>query len=617
LNSLLPPKREQEQDHLIVRTGKRIAARKLRKWMKKGALAVAKALMKMSAALAKLLVSLLAGIFGPTFIIAITVIFLVIIIFASVQLFYSQGVGLDKVSKELRSYIIAQANQTVNMNNPLQRPYRVPPELIIAVMQIEYHYDRTPDKPFIKKVTNLLRPSFEYEQFNEYTESYTETCDKNGCKKSSTTRKDHYVTKLTHVEAWNTQADYHYKEKLGDFQKRGCTTKDVIDPKTKKVTDTVTSCQYQRKMSYVNESANNTEDYTMLDSVLNSLQYGFNDKKMVEGLYVLSGGEINYINWLSMMGGFGGIGGMDLFSGTIIPGKSIPPQFMKFYMDGQKKYGVDWYVLAAIHFVETGFSTHPTMVSSVGAIGPMQFMPATWVGWKYNIGGGLVSSSLDITNLNVIRRGGGYGTDGNGDGKADPWNEADAIHTAAKYLAANGYKSNPRQAVWSYNHADWYVNKVLNYASAFRSEATYLASGDVPPASSGVFMRPATGAITSGFGARWGSMHYGVDIGQGGRTNVPIVAAADGVVSKSYFSSSYGNVVFIKHNINGVSYETVYAHLQNRVVSTGQNVKKGQFLGYMGNTGQSTGPHLHFEVHSPHWTNTKSNAINPITIVPF
>ncbi|SFA52759.1 Transglycosylase SLT domain-containing protein [Parageobacillus thermantarcticus] len=616
MNSLIPQQRDQEEN-VVVRTGKKFAIKKMRKLFKKGALAVAKALMRMTIVLTKMLITFLVGIFGPSLLLFIGVIFLVIIIFMSVQLFYSEGVGLDKVGKELRDYIILQSNQSVDLNDPLQRPYKVPPELIIAVMQIEYNYDRTPDKEFIKRIAELLKPTFEYDQYNEYTESYTETCSKDGCTRSPITRTDHYVSKLTHIEAWNTQANYTYKKRLGSFEKTGCSSRDISDPKTGEVIDTITTCKYTRKMTYVLESSVNTEDYSMLDSVLNSLGYGLNDKKMVEALYLLSGGKINYINWLQTTGGLGGIGGFAGFDGTIIPGDNIPAQFMKFYIDAEKKYGVDWYVLAAIHYVETGFSTHKTMVSSVGAIGPMQFLPATWVGWKYNIGGGQVSPSLDITSLAVIKAGGGYGKDGDGDGKADPWNEADAIHTAASYLAANGYSSNPRGAIWQYNHAEWYVNKVLNFASVFRSGATYLANGDVPQATKGAFMRPATGEITSGFGPRWGKMHYGVDIGLGGRSNVPIVAVADGVVKRSYYSSSYGNVVFIQHNINGVTYETVYAHMKNRAVSEGQRVKKGQFLGYMGATGHVTGPHLHFEIHQPSWNTTKSNAVNPVTIMPF
>lgn len=127
---------------------------------------------------------------------------------------------------------------------------------------------------------------------------------------------------------------------------------------------------------------------------------------------------------------------------------------------------------------------------------------------------------------------------------------------------------------------------------------------------SGIFMKPSAGYYSSGYGGRWGTNHNGIDIAASG-PNVSIMAAADGVVSRSYFSSSYGNAVFITHYINGKQYTTVYAHMSARMVSNGQTVKKGQQIGLMGNTGQSYGQHLHFEVHEGPWNINKSNAVNP------
>ncbi|MEI4789422.1 peptidoglycan DD-metalloendopeptidase family protein [Bacillus sp. FJAT-53060] len=131
---------------------------------------------------------------------------------------------------------------------------------------------------------------------------------------------------------------------------------------------------------------------------------------------------------------------------------------------------------------------------------------------------------------------------------------------------------------------------------------------DTPKSSSG-FIKPAAGRFSSGFGRRSGGQHYGLDIAAKG--TVPVVAAASGTVTNSSYSSSYGNVVFITHNINGQTYQTVYAHLSTRSVSTGQRVEQGQFLGYMGNTGQSYGQHLHFELHKGLWNGGKSNAVDP------
>ncbi|PLR78222.1 peptidase M23 [Bacillus sp. V3-13] len=137
-----------------------------------------------------------------------------------------------------------------------------------------------------------------------------------------------------------------------------------------------------------------------------------------------------------------------------------------------------------------------------------------------------------------------------------------------------------------------------------------------PPVSSGAFTRPASGYVSSGFGQRDGEFHAGVDIAKAG-DNVSIVAAADGVVIRSEFSESYGNVVYIAHSINGQTFTTVYAHMRNRTVQSGQVVTKGQQLGLMGNTGQSFGQHLHFELHKGGWNYAKSNAVNPAAYVPL
>jgi peptidoglycan hydrolase CwlO-like protein len=125
------------------------------------------------------------------------------------------------------------------------------------------------------------------------------------------------------------------------------------------------------------------------------------------------------------------------------------------------------------------------------------------------------------------------------------------------------------------------------------------------------FIFPTQGVITSNFGYRSSGMHYGMDIAQGGST-VPIVAAASGTVAKAYYSSSYGNVVYLNHYINGQLYTTIYAHMRTTpAVRSGQSVSQGTFLGYQGNTGASRGQHLHFELHKGPWNASKSNAVDP------
>ena len=96
---------------------------------------------------------------------------------------------------------------------------------------------------------------------------------------------------------------------------------------------------------------------------------------------------------------------------------------------------------------------------------------------------------------------------------------------------------------------------------------------------------------TSGFGPRWGRMHNGPDFA--GPIGTPIYATADGVVKKAGWSSGYGRLITIQHEF-GI--ETRYAHLNSMDVQVGQRVSRGERIGAMGNSGRSTGPHLHYEV---------------------
>ncbi|MBM7584393.1 LysM repeat protein [Bacillus pakistanensis] len=119
---------------------------------------------------------------------------------------------------------------------------------------------------------------------------------------------------------------------------------------------------------------------------------------------------------------------------------------------------------------------------------------------------------------------------------------------------------------------------------------------------------PAEGTITDSFGTR-GGHHKGIDIA--GEAGSPIFSVDNGTVSKSYYSSTYGHVVFVKHESG---FETVYAHLDKRLVREGESVEKAQVVGEMGNTGRSTGTHLHFEIHQGKWNLKKELAIDPYIV---
>jgi murein DD-endopeptidase MepM/ murein hydrolase activator NlpD len=124
---------------------------------------------------------------------------------------------------------------------------------------------------------------------------------------------------------------------------------------------------------------------------------------------------------------------------TSADGQISTANLQSLWMAAGAAYGIPWQVLAAINKIESNFGQNMGP-SSAGAIGVMQFMPSTWSRW---------------------------GLDANGDGIADPWNAADAIYSAARYLAAAGGTTDLARAIFAYNHAGWYVNEVLSLASLY------------------------------------------------------------------------------------------------------------------------------------------------------
>lgn len=141
------------------------------------------------------------------------------------------------------------------------------------------------------------------------------------------------------------------------------------------------------------------------------------------------------------------------FPGSVVfpPNLSQPPaqpmvldrtQLLALWQRAGAAYGVPWAVLAAINEVESGFGRNMGP-SSAGAVGWMQFMPSTWQEW---------------------------GVDADGNGVADPWNPYDAVYAAARYLAASGGTTDISRAIYSYNHADWYVQEVLRLAQTYSQQ---------------------------------------------------------------------------------------------------------------------------------------------------
>lgn len=126
---------------------------------------------------------------------------------------------------------------------------------------------------------------------------------------------------------------------------------------------------------------------------------------------------------------------------------------------------------------------------------------------------------------------------------------------------------------------------------AAASGLSTLPAGPMSAPSAAGLIWPLDGLLTSGFGYRWGRMHEGIDIAVPEGT--PIRAAKSGTVIMASYNGGYGNYTCIDH---GSGLSTCYAHQSGFVAGSGQSVSQGQIIGYSGNTGSSTGPHLHFEV---------------------
>jgi hypothetical protein len=200
----------------------------------------------------------------------------------------------------------------------------------------------------------------------------------------------------------------------------------------------------------------------------------------------------------------------------------IPPFLLPIYQAAAMEYDVPWQVLAAINEIETDYGRNLN-VSSAGAQGWMQFMPSSWKA---------------------------YGVDANGDGRKDPYNPADAIFAAARYLKAAGAQEDIRQAIFAYNHADWYVESVMLRAKLVRAlpmdlvdALTGLTQGRFPVAGQARYAKKGGGPEGVLIDARKGAA---------------VIAVNDGVV-KRYGRSKKLGLHLVLEDAHGNRY--TYAHM--------------------------------------------------------
>ena len=164
--------------------------------------------------------------------------------------------------------------------------------------------------------------------------------------------------------------------------------------------------------------------------------------------------------------------------------------------------------------------------------------------------------------------------------------------TKVKSEGVNGKKA--VTALITYVNGEEMERKVLSEEILEYPKDEIIANGTkaLPPAvSTGTFLIPATGRVTTLYGTSSHTNGCAIDIANA--TGTPIYASDAGVVVKATWFGTYGNCVIVKH-ANG--YKTLYAHLNEFNCELGDEVRQGQIIGYMGSTGYSTGPHLHFEI---------------------
>ncbi|RKJ74455.1 hypothetical protein D7X33_19385 [Butyricicoccus sp. 1XD8-22] len=586
--------------------GKKLAREALKKLGKKAMGAAAKGVIAALKALVVAAISVCLPFLG---IIALLFLGLFIIYMCVTLLFSFGGDSLDEEAAKQRDYLMEVAANTVDQSDSVQSQYALPYELLVATLQI---LDTEKDTGFstfdVDNIATALAPEFYYETVELKKQTKKKSCKKDGGCSWKTTTKTFEAQVIDYVITWDSYIEYDHEVKWSSWDK-------VSDSKKVREQYTIPIVE-STKM-----------DYSKFDEAMSiePLEYSQNDKYMVEALYAITEKPIQYREWKEGSSHFDG----GNFDGSILPGSSIPSEYFPIYLAAQEKYGVSWNYVAAIHYVETKFSTIDPMLSSAGAEGHTQIMPCTLHGWSYpgcdgSMGYVEIPENLKY-KVSTIEQYGGLGVDANNDGMASPWDIEDALYTTASMLKRAEFDiDNPEKAIFSYNHSQIYVNDVMKYAQQFADEASYLINDGVP--NSAGFIQPTAGNVTSPFGWRFGGTdwHQGVDIGNAMGT--PIVAVADGVVTKVISScaqsgpcaaTTYGNYVRVKHNINGHAYETLYAHLMTTQVSVNQTVKQGQVVGLMGNSGNSSGPHLHFEIHNGNWTWPPDNAINPAFLVPL
>jgi hypothetical protein len=271
----------------------------------------------------------------------------------------------------------------------------------------------------------------------------------------------------------------------------------------------------------------------------------------------------------------GSLGGVPSF---FIDSFSIPPFLLPIYQAAGAAYGIPWQVLAAINEVETDYGRDLSL-SSAGAEGWMQFLPSEWAQ---------------------------FGVDVNNDGFADPYNPADAIFAAARYLEKAGGSHDIRAAVFAYNHSQAYVDSVMLRARLLAGTPPQLL-GAVTGLSEARFPVYASAHFSDGFyTSASGKTLVGTTIYS--RSGAPAIAVQDGRVARMGESAQLGRYISLT-DVYGNTYTyaqlgtlaSVYPvlegpkHFSLRPLHAGVRVISGTVLGHLSSAG-TVEPHMLFQI---------------------
>jgi murein DD-endopeptidase MepM/ murein hydrolase activator NlpD len=252
-----------------------------------------------------------------------------------------------------------------------------------------------------------------------------------------------------------------------------------------------------------------------------------------------------------------GLAGVTGVSG--LGGDQPPAYLIPIYKQAGHRYHVPWSVLAAINQLETDYGQNLS-VSSAGALGWMQFMPATWQQW---------------------------GVDADRDGYANPYSPQDAIFAAARYLQASGAERDLARAIFAYNHADWYVAEVLLRAHTL-DNATFA------PIEKGYSL-----PLAAPYMQQLGRTDDGVDI-ETAPDGALVYSITPGVVTAvasdpAGFGPNYPVIEASGGSLAGQ--HIYYGHVAQSLVQPGQHVAAGQPIAIIGHTGDAAAlGHGHIEI---------------------